>query len=86
MAENCICEGAIGDQYYEVKYKNKMYILKYKEDSFRREVFNDYNIDVSFDVVPELCEVQDEFPYKWLQVGFVLDRFDICVEDLEESK
>lgn len=86
MAENCICEGATGDQYYEVKYKNKMYILKYKEDSFRREVFDDYNIEVSFDVVPELCVLQDEFPYKWLQVGFVLDRFDICVEDLEELK
>ena len=86
IAENCICEGATGDQYYEVKYKNKMYILKYKEDSFRREVFDDYNIDVSFDIATELCEVQDEFPYKWLQVGFALSSFDICVEDLEELK
>ena len=86
IIENTLTSNILKDQYYEVKYKNKIYILKYKEDSFRREVFNDYNIDVSFDVDPELCEVQDEFPYKWLQVGFVLASFDIGVEDLEESK
>jgi hypothetical protein len=86
IPENALTDSILREQYYEVKYKNKMYILKYKEDSFRREVFNDYNIDVSFDIIPELCEVQDEFPYKWLQVGFVLERFDICEEDLEELK
>ena len=86
IIENTLTSNILKDQYYEVKYENKMYILKYKEDSFRREVFDDYNIDVSFDIATELCEVQDEFPYKWLQVGFALDRFDICLEDLEESK
>ena len=86
IIENTLTSNILKEQYYGVKYKNKNYVLKYKEDSFRREVFADYNIDVSFNVVPELCEVQDEFPYKWLQVGFVLASFDIGVEDLEESK
>ena len=86
IIENTLTNNILKDNYYEVKYKNKMHILKYKEDSFRREVFNDYNIDVCFNVVPELCEVQDEFPYKWLQVGFTLESFDIYEEDLEELK
>lgn len=86
IIENTLTSNILKEQYYEVKYKNKNYVLKYKEDSFRREVFDDYNIDVSFNVVPELCEVQDEFPYKWLQVGFTLESFDIYEEDLEELK
>ena len=47
---------------------------------------DDYNIDVNYDIISELVEVQDEFPYKWLQVPFILERFDIYVEDLEELK
>lgn len=86
VAENTLTDGVLRDQYYEVKYNNELYILKYKEDSFRREVFDDYNIDVNYDVIPEFCEVQDEFPYKWLQVAFELVHFDICVEDLEKLK
>lgn len=86
VAENTLTGGILKDQYYEVKYNNELYILKYKENSFRRQVIDDYNIEITYDVVPELCEVQDEFPYKWLQVGFIIERFDICVEDLEELK
>ena len=86
IIENTLTNNILKDNYYEVKYKNKMHILKYKEDSFRRQVFDDYNIDVCFDIIQELCEVQDEFPYKWLQVGFTLESFDIYEEDLEELK
>lgn len=84
IPENTLTDGILRDQYYDVKYNNKWYILKYKEDSFRREVIDDYNIEIPYDVKTELCEVHDEFPYKWLQVGFIIERFDICIEDLEK--
>lgn len=82
IPENTLTGGILCEQYYEVKYNNELYILKYKENSFRRHVIDDYNIDVNYDVIPNLCAVQDEFPYKWLQVAFELVHFDICVEDL----
>jgi hypothetical protein len=86
VAENTLTDGILCEQYYEVKYNNELYILKYKENSFRRQVIDDYNIEITYDVIPDLCAVQGEFPYKWLQVGFIIERFDICIEDLEELK
>lgn len=84
IIENTLTDGVLLDQYYQVKYQKKNYILKYKEDSFRRECLDDYNVELNFDIIPELCEIQDEFPYKWLQVGFELERFNIYEEDLEK--
>lgn len=83
VAENTLTSGILREQYYKVKFENKWYLLSHKEDSSRREVINDYNIDIDYDVITELCEVQDEFPYKWLQVAFEFVYFDFCIEDLE---
>lgn len=83
VAENTLIDGILCEQNYEVKFENKWYLLRYKENSFRREVFDDYNIDINYDVIPDSCEVQDEYPYKWLQVAFELVSFDIYLEDLE---
>lgn len=84
VAENTLTDGILCEQYYEVKHDNELYILKYKENSFRRQVIDDYNIDINYDVIPDLCAVQDEYPYKWLQVAFELVYFDFCIEDLEK--
>lgn len=84
VAENTLNDGILEDQYYEVKYNNELYILKYKENSFRRQVIDDYNIDINYDVITDLCAVQDEYSYKWLQVAFELVYFDFCIEDLEK--
>lgn len=83
VAENTLTDGILCEQNYEVKFENKWYNLRYKENSFRREVIDDYEIDINYDVIPDLCEVQDEYPYKWLQVAFELVSFNIYLEDLE---
>jgi hypothetical protein len=81
ISENTIYGRDILDENcFRIIYRETNWYLEVPEDDRYNSVMNYYNIDVSLDIID--YEVQSEFPYKWLQVSYRINSFDICEEDL----